>query len=190
MSDSLQPHGLQHTRLPCPSLSLRVCSNSCSSSRWCHPTISSSVVPFSSCLQSFPASGSFPVSQFFALSGHSIGASTSASVLPLNIQNWFPLGFSNPLLLLLLTHSVMSNSSWPHRPACQASLPLTISRSLPKLMSIASVMPSSHLILWCPLLLLPSIFPSIRVFSSELVLQNRWPKYWSFSFSTSPSNVY
>ena len=88
---TLRPHGLQHTRLPCPSLSPGVCSNSCPSSRWWHPTISSSVTPSSSCLQSFPASGSFPVSQLFTSGGQSIGASASASVLPVNIQGWFPL---------------------------------------------------------------------------------------------------
>ena len=76
---------------PCPSLSPRVCSNSCPLNRWCHPTISSSVIPFSSCLQSFPASGSFPMSLFFASGVQSIGASASASVLPMNIQYWFPL---------------------------------------------------------------------------------------------------
>ena len=95
MSDSLRPHGLQHTRLTCPSLTPRPDSNSCPLSRWCHPTISSSVVPFSSCLQSFPASGSFPMSQFFASGDQSIGASASASVLPINIQDWFPLGWSD-----------------------------------------------------------------------------------------------
>ena len=94
MSDSLQSHGLQHTRPPCPSPTPRACSNSCPLSRWCPPTILSSVVPFSSCLQSFPASGSFPVSQFFALGGQSIGVSASASVLPMNIQDWSPLGWS------------------------------------------------------------------------------------------------
>ena len=92
MSDSLWPHGLQHAWLPCPSLSPRVCSNSCPLRWWCHPTISSFVIPFSSCLQSFPASGTFPVSQFFASGGQSIGASASASVLPMNIRDWFPLG--------------------------------------------------------------------------------------------------
>ena len=91
MSDSLQRHRLQHTRLPCPSLSPRGCSDSCPLSQWCHPTISSSDVPFSSCLQSFPASGSFPVSPFFTSGSQSIGASASASVLPMNIQDWFPL---------------------------------------------------------------------------------------------------
>ena len=90
MSDSLWPHGLQHARLPCPSPTPRACSNSCPLSQWCHPTISSSVVPFSSCLQSFPASGSFPMSQLFSSGGQSIGAS-AASVLPMNIQAWFPL---------------------------------------------------------------------------------------------------
>ena len=89
MSYFLQPHGLQHARFPCPSASPRACSNSCLLSRWCHPTISSSVVPFSSCLQSFPASRSFLMSQFFASGGQSIGASASTSVLPMNIQDWF-----------------------------------------------------------------------------------------------------
>ena len=85
MFDSLRPHGLQYTRLPCPSPIPRACSNSCASSQWCHPTISPSVVPFSICLQSFPASGSFPMSQFFASGDQSIGVSASASVLPMNI---------------------------------------------------------------------------------------------------------
>ena len=92
--DSLRPHGLQHARLLCPSPIPRACSNSCPLSQWCHPTISSSLFPFSSHLQSFPASGSFPVSQFFTSGGQSIGASASASVLPMNIQDWFPLGWT------------------------------------------------------------------------------------------------
>ena len=91
MSNSLWPHVLQHTRLPCPSPTPGIYSNSCPLSQWCHPTTSSSVIPFSSCIQSFPASGSFPMSQFFALGGKSIGASALASVLPMNIQDWFPL---------------------------------------------------------------------------------------------------
>ena len=94
MSDSLQPHGLQHVRPPCPSLSPRVYSNPCPLSRWCHPTISSSVTPFSSCPQSFPISESFPMSQLFASGGQSIGASASASVLPMNTQDWYPLGWT------------------------------------------------------------------------------------------------
>ena len=94
VSDSLWPHGLQHTRLPCPSPTPSVFSNSCPSSRWCNPTISFSVISFVSRLQSFPASGSFPMSQFFASGGQSIGASASASVLPMNIQDWFPLGLT------------------------------------------------------------------------------------------------
>ena len=93
VSDSLRPHGLQHTRLPCPSPASRAYSNSCPLSRWCHPIISSSVVPFLSCLQSFPASESFPVTQFFTSGGQSIGA--SASVLPMNIQDWFSLGLTD-----------------------------------------------------------------------------------------------
>ena len=94
MSNSLQPHGLQHTRPPCPSPTLRAYSNSCTLSQWFHTTISSSVIPFSSHLQSFPASGSFPMSQFFASGGQSIGVSASASVLPMNIQDWSPLGWT------------------------------------------------------------------------------------------------
>ena len=92
MSDCLPLHGLQHARLPCASLSPGACSNSYPSSWWCHPTMSSSVVPFSSHLQSFPASGFFPMSQFFASSSQSIGV--SASVLPMNIQDWFSLGWT------------------------------------------------------------------------------------------------
>ena len=93
VSDSLRPHELQHARFPCLSPIPGVYSNSCLSSQWCHPALSSSDVPFSSHLQSFPASGSFPVSQFFTSGGQSIGVSASASVLPMNIQNWFPLGW-------------------------------------------------------------------------------------------------
>ena len=94
MFDSLWAHGLQHTRLPCPLPSPRACSNSCLLSQWCHPTILSSVIPFSSWLQSFLASGSFLMSQLFASGGQSIGASASASVLLMNIQDWFPLGLT------------------------------------------------------------------------------------------------
>ena len=99
VSNSLWPHGLQHARLPCPSPTFRVYSNSCSLSQWCPPTISSSVVPFSSCLQSFPASGSFPMSQFFTSSGQSIRVSASASVLPMNIKDWFPSGLTGSISL-------------------------------------------------------------------------------------------
>ena len=99
MYDSLWPHGLKHARLPCPSPSPKICSNSNPLSQWCHPTISSSVVPFSSCPQSFPASGSFPVSQLFASGGQSVGVSVSASVLPVNIQGWFPLGLTGLISL-------------------------------------------------------------------------------------------
>ena len=92
--------------------------------------------------------------------------------------------------LVQFSRSVVSDSATPWTAACQASLSITNSQSLPKFMSIQSVMPSSHLILCCPLLLLPSIFPSTSVFSNESVLRFRWPKYWNFSFSISPSNEY
>ena len=188
MSDSLQPHGLQHTRPLCPPLSPRIYSDSCPLNQWCYLTMSSSVALFSFCLQSFPASGSFPMSQFFASGGQGIGASASASVLSMNIQGWFPLGLtglisfqSKRLSGVLFSTTiwqihypkysksrwVVSDSATPWTAAHQASLSFTISRSLLKCMSIESVMPSNHLILCCPLLFLPSIFPSIRVFNSE-----------------------
>ena len=91
-TNSLQPHGLQHARLPCPSPIPGTYSNSCPSHQWCHATISSSVILLSSCLQSFPASGTFPISQFFPSAGQTIEVSTSASVPPMNIQDWYPLG--------------------------------------------------------------------------------------------------
>ena len=100
MADSLQSHGLQLARPPCPSPIARVYSDSCPLSRWCHPAISSSVISFSSCLQSFPASGSFPMSQFFASGGQSSGASASASVLPMTIPDWFPLWLTGLISLL------------------------------------------------------------------------------------------
>ena len=223
MSNSLWPHGLQHARSPCPSPSPRAYSNSCPLTRWCHPTIPSSVVLFSSCLQSFPALESFPMSRLSLTDGKSIGVSASASVLPMNNQDWFPLGLTGLISLLskelprvfsnttfqkyqfhrvqlslwsnLLIHtlvqfsrSVVSNSLQPHglqhtRLPCPSPTPETYSKS-----SIKSVMPSNRLILCCPLLLLPSIFSSIRVFSNESVLHIRWPNYWSFTFSISPSN--
>ena len=99
ISNSLWPHGLQHAGLPCPSLSCGVCSDSYPLCWWCHPAISSAVTRFSSCLQSFPASGSFPMSWSFASGGQSIGASALASVLPMNIQGWFPLGLTGLISL-------------------------------------------------------------------------------------------
>ena len=118
MSDSLQPHGLQHARLHCPSPTPGVYSNSCPSSQWCHPAISSSVTPFSSCFQSFPASGSFP-SQLFTSGGQSIGVSGSTSVLSMNIRDWFHLGYWLELLAvqgalksLLQHHSSKASVLW------------------------------------------------------------------------------
>ena len=100
MSDYLWPHGQQHTRLPCPSPPPGDCLNLCPLSRWWHPTISPSVIPFSSCLQSFPASGSFPMSRLFTSGGQSIGASASASVIPMNIQDLFPVGLTGLISFL------------------------------------------------------------------------------------------
>ena len=111
MSDSLWPHGLPHARFPCPSPSPRVCLNSSPLSHWYHPTISSSVVPFSSCLQSFPASGSLQMRQFFASGGQSIGVSASSSVLPMNIQAWFLLGLTGLILQSKGLSRVFSNTT-------------------------------------------------------------------------------
>ena len=121
VSDSFQPHESQHARPPCPSPPPWVHSDSWPSSRWCHPTISSSVIPFSSCLQSFPASGSFPMSHFFASDGQNIGVSASAWVLPLNIQDWFPLVWTGwisqlDLWLLIFLPTVLI-------PGCASSSP-------------------------------------------------------------------
>jgi len=130
LSESLWPHERQHARLPCPSLSPRVCSNSCPLSQWCHPTSSSSVAPFSSCLQSFPASGSTPMSQLFALGGQSIGASDSASVLLMNIQGWFPLGLTGLISLPSkgLSRVFSSTTVWKHQFfGTQPSLQLKLS---------------------------------------------------------------
>ena len=122
---SLWPHGLQHARPPCPSPTLRAFSNSCPLNRWHHPTISSSVVPFSSCLQSFPASGSFQMSQLFASGGQRTGASASASVLPMNIQDWFPLGLTGLISLQSKGLSrVFSNSTVQKHQSFGAQLSL------------------------------------------------------------------
>ena len=117
VSNSLWPPGQQRTRLPCPSPSPWACSNSCPLSQWCHPAISSSVVPFSSCPQSLPASGSFPMSQLFATGDQRIGASASASVLPMNIQNWSLLGLTGLISLLSkgLSGVFSSSTVWRHQ---------------------------------------------------------------------------
>ena len=120
VSDSLRPHELQHARPPCPSPTPGIYPNSCPSSRWCHPAISSSVVPFSSCSQTLPASGSFPMSQLIASVGQSIVVSASASVLPMNTQDWSPLGWigwislqsKGTLKSLLQHHSSKTSILW------------------------------------------------------------------------------
>ena len=111
VSNSLRPHGLQHVRFPCPSPNPRACSNSCPLSWWCHSTISSSVTHFSSCLQFFPRLGSFPMSQLFTSGGQSIGVSATASVLPMNIQDWFLLGLSG--FDLLAVQGTLESSPTP-----------------------------------------------------------------------------
>ena len=111
MSDSLWPHEAQHTRLPCPTVSPRVCPNSCPLSQWWHPTISSSVSPFCSCPQSFPTSGSFPVSLLFTSGSQSIRSSASALVLPVVIQGWFPLALTGLILLSMGLSSLLQHHS-------------------------------------------------------------------------------
>ena len=135
VSDSLQPRESQHPRPPCPSPTPGVHSNSCPSSRWCHPAISSSVIPFFSCLQSLPASGSFPMSQLFARGGQSIGVSALASVLPMNTQDWSPLGWTGWTSLqskglfksLLQHHSSKASILW-----CPAFFTVQLSQAGPK----------------------------------------------------------
>ena len=128
VSSSLQLHGLQHTRLPCPSLSPGACSDSCPLSQWCHPTISSSVVPFSSCPQSFPASGSFPMSRLFTSGGQSIG--TSASELPMSIQGWFPLELTGLISLPSQGRSRVFSSTTIQKHQFFGTLPSLWSSSL------------------------------------------------------------
>ena len=160
MSDSLLPHGLQHDRPFCPLPTPGVHSDSRPSSRWCHPAISSSVILFSSCPQGDRCVSLLSHEQLKAILG-----------LFISVQ--------------LLSHFWLFATPWT--PAHQASLSTTNSWILLKLMSIELVMPYNHRILWQPLLLLPSIFPSIRVFSNKSALLIRLPKYWIFSFNISPS---
>ena len=117
MSDSLQLHGLQHAKPPCPSSTPRVYSNSCSLSQWCHPPISTSVLPSSFCPQSFPTSRFLPVSWLFTSGGWSVQASASASVLPMNLQGWFPLGLTGLISLLFkgLSRVFSSTTVWNHQ---------------------------------------------------------------------------
>ena len=131
VSDSLRPHELKHTRPPCPSSTPGVHPNPCSLSWWCHPTISSSVVPFSSCPQSFPESGSFQMSQFFASGGQSIGVSASASVLPVNIQDWFSSGWtgwislqSKGLSRVFSNTTVQRQQFFSAQPSSQSNSPI------------------------------------------------------------------
>ena len=128
VTQALQPHGLQHARPPCPSPTPGIYLNSCSLSRWCHPSISSSVIPFSSCPQSFPASWSFQMSQLFASGGQNIGVSALASVLPMNTQDWFPLGwtgwislYSKGLSRVFSNTTVQKHQFFGTRPSSQSN---------------------------------------------------------------------
>ena len=151
MSDSLWPHGLQHAQLPCPSPTPGPCSNSCPWSSWCHPSISSSVIPFSSCLQSSPASGSFQMSQFFTSDDQRTGASASTSILPMNIQGWFPLGLTGLISLqskrlsnlqhhsskaLVFPHSAFFMVQLIHTWLLEKTRALTIQTFFGKIMSV------------------------------------------------------
>ena len=153
VSDSLRPRGLQNAKFPCPSPTPRTYSNSCLSSRWCHPTISCSVIPFSSRLQSFPASGSFPRSQFFASGGQSIGISALASAFPMNIQDWFPSGWAGwKSLQSKGLSSVFSNTTVQKHRFFGAQL---------------SLLPNSHIRTW--LLEKPSIALTRRTFVDKVM---------------------
>ena len=158
MSDSLQPHELQHARPPCPSPIPGVHPNPRPSSQWCHPAISSYVVLFSSCPQSLPASGSFPMSHFFTSGGQSIGVSASASVLPMNIQDWFPLGLtglislhSKELQISILGHSAffMVQLSHPYMTTGK-NIDLTIQIFVGKVMSLLFNIPSRLVMAFLP----------------------------------------
>ena len=174
MSSSLWPHGLQHTRLPSPSPTPSTCSNSCPSNQWCHPTISSSVVHFSSCLLSFPASGSFPMNQFFASDGQSIGALASASVLPMSIQDWFPSGLTSLISLQSKELSrVFSNTTVPKHQFFSTQLSLT----LLSMTNLDSILKSRDITL-------PTKFPLVKVMVFPVVMYGceSWtikkPEHW------------
>ena len=156
MSNSLWLHGLQHARPPCPSPTPGAWSNSCPSSQYCHPTISSSVVPSSSCLQSFPALQYFPVSQLFASGGQIIGVSASTSVLPMNIQDWFPLGWTS--FISLLSRDSQESSPTPQFKSIN-SLALSFLYS-PTLTSIHDYWKTSNHIQWRNLLTIYNNLPS------------------------------
>ena len=166
MSESLQPYGLQHARLPCPIPNPKPGSNSHPSSQWCHPTISSSVVHFSSCLQSFLVSGSFPVRQFFTYGSQWLGASASESVLPMNTQEWFPLGLPGLILQskglskvfanitvqkhqFFSTHLSLVQVSHPYMTTCK-TIALTRQIFVGKVMSLLFNMLSRFLIVFYP----------------------------------------
>ena len=178
MSASLWPHGLQHTRFPCSSLSLGVCSNSCPLSQWCHPDILSSVVPFSSCPQSFPASRSFPMGQLFILSGQNIGASALASVLPMNNQGWLSKGsqrridcfdlfdVQGTLKSLLQHHSSKASTLW-----CSAYFMVQLSNPYMTTGKTIVLTIWTFLSKWCPCFLIRCLGLSQLSFQGASIFQ-------------------
>ena len=177
MSSSLRPHGLKDSRLPCPSLSPRVCSNFCPLSQWCYLTISSSDAPFSFCLQSFPASGSFPMSQFFASGRWSIRASASASVLPMGIQAWFPLRLTTWISFQSkgLSRVFSSTIFWKHKFLVLCLLYGPFAGNVQKVSAVTK-MNFSEVYLTCPgsvtviFLLIWSLFGFLCLIQSNIVI--------------------
>ena len=185
MSDSLQPHGLQHTRQPRPSLSSGACSNSCPLSQWCHPTILSSVVLFSSSFQSFPASGSFLMSWLFTSGGQNIGVSASASVLPMNIEGWFPLGWTG--WISLPRDSQESSPTPQFKSISFLALSLLYGPTLTSIHAAAATAAKS--LQSCPTLCDP-IDGSPSVSPIPGIFQARTLEWVAISFSKSSSNLW
>ena len=174
MSDSLRPHELQHTRFSCPSTSPRVCPSSCSLNQWCHPTFSSSVTPFSTCLQSFPASGSFPMSWLFKSGDQSIGASASTSVLPMNIQGWFPLRVTGLYSLISKGFSGVFSSTTAQKHHFFSALPSL----LPTVLQYSSRKTSISALLIMPKPLTLWITINCGKFWKSWEYQTTWPASW------------
>ena len=179
MSDSLQPHGLQHTSLPCPSSFPTVYSDSFPLSQWCHPTSSSSIIPFSSCRQSFPASGSFPVSQLFVSGGQSIGASASTSVLPINIQGWFPLELTGLISLMSkgVSRVFSRTTQWKNIALLKSSLGTPL-LSFPNTQSLPSAFPGTT-----NLLFTAGLFAYYNILYKHGIIQSEFTFWLAISLS-------
>ena len=178
MSDSLWPHESQHARLPCPSPTPGVYSNSCPSSRWCHPAILSSVVPFSSCPQSLPASRPFPMSQLFTWGGRSTGVSALASVLPMNTQNWSPLGWTG----WILASPIINISHKSGTFARIDKLPLTHYYHLKSIVTAAFILSACDILMYTVVLNSVSFEHPSYISSTQCRLQNtRFLSLWDWS---------